>query len=54
MKKHILKIRKTDKIVFEAIRDNKKTIETRAATEKYRNIKFEGDIPSMIKFLKAI
>jgi len=38
MKKHILKIRKVDKIVFDSIKENKKTIETRAATDKYRKI----------------
>ena len=43
MKKHILRIRKVDKIVFDSIKHQEKTIETRAATDKYRKIK-KGDI----------
>lgn len=43
MKKYILRIRKVDKFVFDSIKNGKKTIETRAATDKYRKIKV-GDI----------
>lgn len=43
MKKHILKIREVDKVVFGAIKNGQKTIETRAATDKYRRIKV-GDV----------
>jgi ASC-1-like (ASCH) protein len=43
MTKHILKIRQVDRIVFGAIKNSQKTIETRAATGKYREIK-AGDI----------
>lgn len=43
MKKHILKIREVDRVVFEAIKNNQKTIETRAATAKFRKIE-KGDI----------
>ncbi len=43
MEKHILVIREADGIVFEAIKNGTKTIETRAATDKYRKVK-EGDI----------
>lgn len=43
MKKHILKIRQVDKIVFDAIKRNEKTIETRAATARFRRIE-KGDI----------
>jgi len=43
MKKHILRIRKVDKIVFDFIKNKKKTIETRAATDKFRKIE-KGDI----------
>lgn len=43
MKKHILKIREVDKIVFDSIKNKEKTIETRANTEKYQKIK-KGDI----------
>jgi len=42
MKKHILRIRKIDKIVFDSIKNKKKIIETRAATDKFRKI--EKDI----------
>lgn len=38
MKKHILRIRKVDKFVFDSIKENKKTIETRAATNKLKKI----------------
>ncbi|MBU4082341.1 hypothetical protein KKB98_00070 [Patescibacteria group bacterium] len=43
MTKHILKIRQVDKVVFDTIKKGQKTIETRAATDKYRRIK-AGDI----------
>jgi len=43
MKKHSLRIRKVDKVVFDSIRNKEKTIETRVATDRYRKIK-EGDI----------
>ncbi len=39
MKKHNLKIRRVDKIVFDSIRNEEKTIETRANTDKYQKIK---------------
>jgi len=38
MSEHILKIRKVDKPIFDLIKSGVKTIETRAATDKYRNI----------------
>ena len=43
MKKWILRCRVKDKTIFEAIKQGIKTIETRAATDKYRKIKI-GDI----------
>ena len=43
MEKHILKIREIDKDFFDVIKDNRKTIETRAATPQYRKIK-RGDM----------
>lgn len=43
MAKYILKIRAVDKIVFNSLVKNEKTIETRAATDKYRKIQ-RGDI----------
>lgn len=43
MEKHILRIRKNDRIVFDSIKNGEKTIETRAATDKFRNIK-AGDV----------
>lgn len=43
MTKYILKIRQVDKVVFDEIKNGSKTIETRAATDKYRGIQ-EGDI----------
>jgi len=43
MKKHSLRIRQADNFVFDLIKNGEKTIETRAATDKYRKIK-EGDI----------
>lgn len=43
MTKHILKIRQVDKVVFDAIKNGQKSIETRAATDKYRKIK-TGDV----------
>ena len=42
MKKHILKIRETDKAFFDVIKNSRKTIETRAATSQYRKIE-RGD-----------
>lgn len=39
MAKHILTIRGTDRQFFELIKFGEKTIETRAATDKYRRIK---------------
>jgi ASC-1-like (ASCH) protein len=43
MKKHILKIRQVDKVFFEVIKEGRKTIESRAAIDRYRKIK-EGDV----------
>jgi len=43
MKKYVLRIRKIDKIIFDSIKNKKKTIETRAGTDKFRKIK-KGDI----------
>ena len=43
MVKHVLRIRKVDKFVFDSIKKGDKIIETRAATNKYRKIK-KGDI----------
>ncbi|MDO8551578.1 MAG: hypothetical protein Q7S03_02760 [bacterium] len=42
MAKHILPIREEDRRFFESLSKGEKTIETRAATEKYRKIK-KGD-----------
>ena len=42
MKRHLLKIREADKIFLDAIKDGRKTIETRAATPQYRKIE-RGD-----------
>lgn len=42
-KKYVFRFRAINKDIFEAIKDGKKKVETRAATEKYRNIKV-GDI----------
>ena len=42
-KTHNLLIRKVDRGIFEAIKDGSKTVETRAATEKYRQIEI-GDV----------
>lgn len=42
-KTYTLLIREVDKNIFEAIKNGTKTIETRAATDKYKAIK-EGDI----------
>ena len=39
MEKHTLRFRKTDKGIFNDIKKGLKTIETRAATTKFRNIK---------------
>lgn len=41
--KHTLRFRAVNKDIFLDIKSGKKTVETRAATEKYRNIK-NGDI----------
>ncbi len=38
MREYIFKIRKIDKEVFDSINDGQKTIETRAATEKYKKV----------------
>ena len=43
MNKHIVIIRKIDKIVFDSIKNGSKSIETRAATDKYKKIEV-GDI----------
>lgn len=43
MKKHTLRIRQVDKFVFDSIKDGRKTIETRAAIDRYREIK-KGDV----------
>lgn len=43
MKKYILRIRGTDKFVFDSIKKRNKIVETRAATERYRRIE-EKDI----------
>ncbi|MBI2798662.1 hypothetical protein HYX70_05260 [Candidatus Saccharibacteria bacterium] len=43
MKQHVLKFRASDKAEFQTITDGKKTVETRAATDRYK--KFEvGDV----------
>jgi len=44
MKKYILRMRETDKFVFDAIKKGKKTVETRAATERYRKIQTEDTL----------
>lgn len=41
MKKHVLRIREIDKIVFDNIKDGSKSVETRAATDKFRKIRVE-------------
>ena len=43
MKKYILRIRGTDKFVFDSIKKGDKRVETRAATDRYRRIK-EKDV----------
>ncbi len=43
MVKHNLKIRQIDRVVFDAIKNGQKFIETRAVANKYRKIQ-EGDI----------
>ncbi|MGM0629443.1 MAG: ASCH domain-containing protein [Patescibacteria group bacterium] len=43
MKKHIFKIRQIDKLVFDSIKDGRKSIETRAASVKYHKVE-PGDI----------
>ena len=43
MNRHILRIRETDKFVFDSIKKGDKTVETRAATDRFRNIEV-GDI----------
>lgn len=40
-KKYVLRFRAANKDIFDAIKEGKKKIETRAATVKYRNIKAE-------------
>jgi len=42
MAKYVLRIREGDKIFFDVLKSGEKTIETRAATSKYRKIK-KGD-----------
>lgn len=42
-KKYVLRFRAVNKDIFDAIKEGKKKIETRAATIKYRNIK-AGDV----------
>ena len=39
MAKHVLRFRQDDKEIFEDIRSGKKSVETRAATIKFKNIK---------------
>lgn len=46
MKKHILKFAQINKDTFEAIRDGRKRVETRAATIKYKDI-VAGDVLEM-------
>ena len=46
-KTHTLLIKEVDRKVFESIKDGSKTIETRAATEKYRKMK-TGDILNFV------
>jgi len=41
MKKYYLKIRESDKIFFEVIKNGIKTVDTRAATKKFQHIKKE-------------
>lgn len=43
MKRYILRFRKVDRDIFEQIKKGEKTIETRAATTRYKNIA-AGDI----------
>jgi len=43
MKKYVLRIRQTDKVVFDAIESGEKIIETRAGSKGYSRIK-AGDI----------
>ena len=43
----ILRFRAINKDIFKAIRNGKKKVETRAATERYRNIKI-GDTIKLI------
>ena len=43
MARHNLKIRQVDRAFFDSIRSGQKTIETRAATDKYRKIR-AGDV----------
>ncbi|MEK7493881.1 MAG: ASCH domain-containing protein [Patescibacteria group bacterium] len=47
MTTHHLKFRAENKDVFEAVRDGRKKIETRAATEKFRDIK-RGDAVRLV------
>ena len=46
-KKYTLRIRAVDKDIFEAIREGKKPVETRAATSKYRSIQ-KGDVVVLV------
>lgn len=39
MASHILRFRQADRNIFDDVRSGKKTVETRAATVKFRNIK---------------
>ncbi len=43
MNKYILRFRAVNKDIFRDIKSGKKTVETRAATERYRDIK-DGDV----------
>jgi len=43
MVSHTLRIREVDREIFKAIRDNKKTIETRAGSPRYSKIR-KGDV----------
>ena len=56
-KKYLLKFRAVNRDTFEAIRSGEKKIETRAATERYRNIR-AGDVVVLScgkqKFQRAI
>lgn len=47
MAKYTLRFRAVNKDIFLDIKSGKKTVETRAATEKYRNIK-DGDLMVLV------